>query len=221
MASVDAPMKSPSTHVPRKQAERRQETIAQLMDATIACLIKLGYTRTTTQAIASEAGLSQGAIFRHFQSRQDVLIAAAQVLSDRLQQAFEARLVEVTASSATQAEVVRHALRTMGEVISSPEQMAWFELQLAARTDQALCDAFRPIFARNQHSNIELAKRLLPDLIDGLPMASEIVQLLIHVFHGVRMDAHVDQDPTRQAQMVATLDLFATLLLAERKANGV
>lgn len=59
------------------QAERRLGTIQSLINATIGCLVEPDYTHTTTQAIAHEAGMWQGAIFRHFPIRQDPLIATA------------------------------------------------------------------------------------------------------------------------------------------------
>lgn len=210
-------MTSTPAPTPRKQSERRKETIAQLIDATIACLVELGYAHTTTQAIASRAGLSQGAIFRHYPTRQDLLIAAAEVLSDRFHDDFKQRIEKAQGPQDTRVEM---ALTAMSEVISSPNQIAWFELQLAARTDAALCEAFQPIFKRNQQGSIELAQMLLPDLIAHLPMASEVVQALIHMFHGVTLDAHIEQDAKKQAQMLSTTIMFAKMFLAQWQDHG-
>lgn len=203
-------MTTPSKRPPRTQNERRQETIALLMDASIACLVELGYTHTTTQAIAHKAGMSQGAIFRHFATRQDLLIAAADVMADRFLQDYRERLEQARPTPANEVDV---ALQVLHEVIASPNQIAWFELQLAARTDHALCEAFRPIFLRNQQENIQLGMQLLPNLLGQIPMAAEVTQLLIHVFHGLALDAHIEQNARKQEQILATTTVMAKLIL--------
>ena len=45
----------------RRQAERSAATREALLDATIACVVRDGYARTTTAAVAREAGVSVGA----------------------------------------------------------------------------------------------------------------------------------------------------------------
>ena len=197
----------------RTQAERRQETIGLLIDATIACLFELGYTHTTTQAVAQRAGLSQGAIFRHFASRQALLVATTDSLADRFLRDYSEKLD--ASRAAGQGDEIELALRLLSEVTSSPAQIAWFELQLAARTDAALCEASRPIFLRSQQDDIALAKRLFPALLGQVPMAVEVVQLLIQIFHGLTLDAHIDQDPEKKTRMLSATVLIAKLTLQQ------
>ena len=60
------------------QAEKSLATRNQILDATLQCLVELGYTQTTTEKIAQKAGLSRGAMTHHFKSRADVFNAAAE-----------------------------------------------------------------------------------------------------------------------------------------------
>ena len=60
----------------RTQAERREGTIAALLDATVRCLVTHGYAGTTTQRIQDEAGVSRGALLHHFASKSELLVAA-------------------------------------------------------------------------------------------------------------------------------------------------
>jgi AcrR family transcriptional regulator len=49
---------------------------AQIVDATIRCLAREGYTRLTMKAIASEAQLNQGMLHYYFSDKRAILVAA-------------------------------------------------------------------------------------------------------------------------------------------------
>lgn len=66
-----------SPGVARERPARRrlpaQERRGQLMDASIRLLARDGFPRTTADAIAAEAGVSKGLIWRHFDDLTDLL----------------------------------------------------------------------------------------------------------------------------------------------------
>ena len=47
----------------------------QIIDASAACFARGGFHRTTMQDICAEAGLSPGAVYRYFQSKEDIILA--------------------------------------------------------------------------------------------------------------------------------------------------
>jgi AcrR family transcriptional regulator len=147
----------------RTQAERRSETIGLLLRATTDCLVARGYANTTTQEVAHRAGLSQGAIFRHFASRQDLMVATAEHLSQTCMAHFETQLKAKRNVNLAELDA---ALEVLYEVVSTPIQAAWFELQVAARTDAELQLRMQPIFDHNRQANIAMAERLLPGLLE-------------------------------------------------------
>lgn len=63
----------------KKQSEFRKR---QLIDATIDCIDKLGLSQTTLAKIAERAGLSQGNVVFHFQSKEALLEQTLHYLSD-------------------------------------------------------------------------------------------------------------------------------------------
>ena len=65
---------------PRSQRERREETRGRLLAATQTSLVELGYAGATTTAICRRAGVSQGALFKHFASKGELLAATAEWL---------------------------------------------------------------------------------------------------------------------------------------------
>ena len=49
----------------------------QIMDAAITCFAREGFHRATMQDIVAETGLSAGAIYRYFRSKEDIVAAIA------------------------------------------------------------------------------------------------------------------------------------------------
>jgi AcrR family transcriptional regulator len=76
----------------RTQRERRDETRAKLLDATIASLHDVGYAATTTRRVAELAGVSMGAMTHHFPYRLDLIAAAVERLSEQHIASLAARL---------------------------------------------------------------------------------------------------------------------------------
>src|SRR5437899_5969622 len=74
----------PDGRVRRTQEERSAATRAKLLDATIACLVDLEYSATTTTVIAERAGVSRGAQLHHFPTKADLVAAAVAHLSHRI-----------------------------------------------------------------------------------------------------------------------------------------
>ena len=61
----------------RTQQQRREETIARLLDASIDTIIEVGYARATAKVITQRAQVSDGALFRHFATMGDFMAATA------------------------------------------------------------------------------------------------------------------------------------------------
>jgi TetR/AcrR family transcriptional regulator, transcriptional repressor of aconitase len=63
--------------MPRVTESYRQSRRRQIMDAAITCFAREGFHRTTMQDIVGETGLSAGAIYRYFRSKEDIVAAIA------------------------------------------------------------------------------------------------------------------------------------------------
>src|SRR4051794_17665171 len=68
----------------RTQQERREGTIRKLLFAATETLIEVGYAEASVQRICARAGVSQGALFRHFPSREALMVAASADVGNRL-----------------------------------------------------------------------------------------------------------------------------------------
>lgn len=79
--------------------ERRQE---QLILATIRSVATRGLSDTTMATVSSEAGLSQGIINLHFQSKERLLVETLRYIADEYRQAWKKVLACAGASPARQ-----------------------------------------------------------------------------------------------------------------------
>ncbi len=58
--------------------QRSLETRARLLEAALKCFAKDGYNAASVDAICAEAGVSKGAFYHHFPSKQDLFLALLQ-----------------------------------------------------------------------------------------------------------------------------------------------
>ncbi|MET7769599.1 TetR/AcrR family transcriptional regulator [Nocardia sp. NPDC005366] len=161
----------------RTQAHRRAATVAKLVDATIEAIAEVGYHRTSLGEISRRSGVSKGGIFRHFDSRIELVVAAAEEVGHQHMAAFAALSVVgdplnfADALRATRAQI-RHRTNTV-----------WFELLVAARTEPELRIRLEPV-AHALIADVERAAHevLGPDTPAGL--ARLLATSLIHMFDG-------------------------------------
>lgn len=116
------------------QQERRESAIARLLDASIATIVELGYAKASASEITKRAGLSHGALFRHFETMSDFMAATAGEVLRRQMADFDARVVAAQVSGLRITDVIA-ALRA---VMGSETNAVMYELTNAARTDKEL-----------------------------------------------------------------------------------
>ena len=68
----------------RPKQERGLETRDLILDAVVALIAEQGYAAASTPNIAARAGVSRGALQHHFPSRDALVIAVSQKLTDRM-----------------------------------------------------------------------------------------------------------------------------------------
>lgn len=147
------------------QRERREATIRKLLDAATEALIDVGYAEASVQEICGRADVSQGALFRHFPTREALMAAVGEDLGtkqlDRYRRAF-------VALAPDEGEPLLAALELVRAHCRSRLNQAWYELTLAARTRPSLRRALEPVAARFYADIEALARQLLPALAERL-----------------------------------------------------
>lgn len=174
----------------RTQQQRRDGTIGALLDATVTCLAERGYAATSTAVVCAGAGVSQGALFRHFPTRQALLVATAEHVATRNVEAFRA---SVGAEVDTVDDVVA-VLGHLRRAVLSPANQTWRELLVAARADVDLRTALLPARESLQAQMLAAATDLWGDRLHGDDLAA-VLSIVVNMLDGLAFSA-LDPDPT-------------------------
>ncbi|GGC22785.1 putative TetR-family transcriptional regulator [Novosphingobium marinum] len=138
------------------QSAKAAQTRARLIDATIRCLVKYGYAKTTTPRVAAEAGLSRGAMMHHFENSAALVKATVIALHERRLRAFR------RAADKPQHEV-GDLVAAYWRQVQKPAFIAFHELAVAARTDPDLARIMKPLQEEFTERFNAQAEQLFPE----------------------------------------------------------
>ena len=169
--------------VRRTQAERRDETRRQLLDATVECLVELGYARTSTLEVQKRAGVSRGALLHHYPSKAELLVAAVRHLA-------ELRGDELTARAAALpdgGDRVDAVMDLLWESSTGPLFYVAMELRTAARTDPELRAVLADEERRLRRDILVVSRELFGEPIASRPGFDEVLEMSINLMMGAAM----------------------------------
>ncbi len=163
---------------PTQQSLKSVQTKKRLIEGAIRCIVKFGYSKTTTSRVAAESGLSRGAMLHHFENGDALMHAVIAELHEK-------RLRAVRRSGDVTGRDVHEVVRTYWDQLSSPSFTAFHELSIAARTDMGLARILEPAQAefrerryalsidafpewQKNRSNFDLALALSQQTIEGM-----------------------------------------------------
>ncbi len=173
---------------PKPVQARSLRTRAKLLDATVDALVELGYAGASTTAIAKRAGVSQGALYKHFPTKPQLLEAALAHLFAQLIADFDRGFA---ADESVLSDPIAAAFRHLWEVFASAKLQAAFELYLAARTDGQLADAIAPVLGQHRLNIESRARALFPALADTHDDFEGVVQALMNTMQGAALASSV------------------------------
>lgn len=163
-----------------------------ILDATMRCLVDLGYTQTTTEKIAKQAGVSRGAMTHHFKSRDDVFSAAAAFITDIRVTEYDVAIAEVTmsAGNAPTYEAMLSTIRALQSYYMKPSFLAFQELLRGARTDAQLNEVMAPLEqSLDERINASMVARFPVWAKKELRQTGEVLRdLMMHTLQGVAMN---------------------------------
>ena len=194
-----------STASPRvPQEERTRLMRARLLDATVECLVERGFSGTSTTLVSERAGVSRGAQLHHFPTKNDLVVAAVEHLT-------EVRGAELAAAAARLprgARRTRAVVRMLGDHFSSPVFDAALELWVAARSDPALMAAVEPLEQRVGRDTHRMTVELL-GADESVPGVRELVQATLDLVRGLGLANTLTDDARRRGRI---LDQWARTL---------
>lgn len=189
----------------RTQRQRRQETVARLLDASIATIIDVGYARASAALIAKRSGVSDGALFRHFDTMGDFMAATAREVMRRQLELFTKRVTDIPADQ----PALEAVLTVLRDVTANDTNAVMYELLIAARTDDKLRTTLRDVLTEYSGRIYDVA-RSLPGT-DELPPETfaALVATLTNAFDGAAIVRPVLPQPGIEE---ARIQLLTSLL---------
>jgi AcrR family transcriptional regulator len=191
------------------QRERREATRRALLDATLQALVERGVAGTTTPAVCQLAGISQGALFKHFDTKAELLAAAAEDLFAGLIDLFRAELPLLAGTQDRAAASVDVLWRVFGD----PKIDVAFELYNASRTDRDLAARLAPVAAVHGENLHGLARELFPDAA-ARPEFDATVSLVVQAMQGASLGSLPAGNREEHAELLALLTDIVRKLVA-------
>lgn len=185
----------------RTNAERSAATQARLLDATIDCLVELGWAATSTTEVVRRAGVSRGAQVHHFPTKEDLVLAALDYLLERRLRAFEEAFADLPADQRSPA----NAMRLMWKHCFGETFEAWLELVIAARTDSAVHERFVELEERFFENALVTFRGMFPDAAADLHVARVSLRLSFSVLDGLALNRLIDVEA---AELEDVLEVF-------------
>ena len=172
---------------------------ARLLEATVELLVERGFAGTSTTLVSDRAGVSRGAQLHHFPTKNDLVVAAVEHLTER-------RGAELAAgggaSLPTRRGGVRRAVVEMlGDHFASPVFAAALELWVAARTDEALLAAVGPLEQRVGREAHRMTVAAL-GVDESRPGVRELVQATLDLVRGLGLASTITDDSARRRRIL-------------------
>jgi AcrR family transcriptional regulator len=200
----------------RTQAERRAHTREQLLEATVRCLETVGFAHTTTTEVCRLAGVSQGALFKHFPTKAMLMSGTAAYLFAGLITDYRRRFSRLPDGVGR----LPAAIDLLWSLFETPRMHAAFDLYVAARTEPDLARSLKPV-ADEHHKNLHALARDLFPTARRAPHFDALVDLIIGAFQGAALGNLAARRDDRASIVGIATTLAAQMLEAEnKKING-
>jgi AcrR family transcriptional regulator len=192
----------------RTQQQRREETVARLLDASIDTIVEVGYARASAAVIARRAQVSDGALFRHFATMGDFMAATALEVMRRQLGLFTKQVAEIPADQPP-LEAVLVILR---DVTGNATNAVMYELLVAARTDEKLRATLQNVLTEYAANIYDVARSLpgseqFPD-----ETFAALVAILTNTFDGAAIVRAVLPQPDIEANRIQLMTSLLTRL---------
>ncbi len=101
--------------MPKTSAAAKEARRTQILDAAVGCFARRGYYETTIEDLVAETGLSRGALYLYFPSKEAIYLAISERWSCGLEAAIRARLTSDLSPAAT----LRIVIEVIGEHVQA------------------------------------------------------------------------------------------------------
>jgi AcrR family transcriptional regulator len=179
----------------RTQEQRRAETQAKLLDATIKSLLEDGYAQTTTRHVAALAGVSPGAIAHYYPRRVDLVASATERLVEQRLEVWAELAQTLPDEPGLRAPAL---LDHLWEDFSSPLFTVFVKLWIAAADDRELYERLASAERRIARAIGRLAAQSIGEL-QGEPGWEGRLLVALAAVRGLALTEHFEPRSDLQA----------------------
>ncbi|WP_410570071.1 TetR/AcrR family transcriptional regulator [Amycolatopsis sp. cmx-4-61] len=185
------------TGIREPQQERSRTTRRRLIEAALDSFGERGWHGVTVAGIAERAGVSRGAAQHHFPAREDLVVAAVDLLGEAQIDELRAQAADLPSGASRIERVVEMVLN----LYTGPLFRAALQLWSVAATDDALRDVLVPLEARVGREAHRVTVELL-GVDESRPGVRELVQATLDLARGLGLANLLTDDARRRKQIV-------------------
>ena len=186
----------------RPRQARAVATRQRIIDAAVASLSTCGWAGTTTTVVAGRADVSQGSLYKHFGSKNQLIAAAMEELLAGLVRDFRVGI----SSGEDEGDPLAVVLSQLWSVFRTPELYAVVEVYIAARTDEPLRRVLVPVLLAHRENLLQESRRLFPEAARVNPHFDLTVFSIIAAMQGAAMNAAVLQEQPQHMEFGGFLE---------------
>lgn len=166
----------------------REERRGQILDAFCALIQERGYDKATTALIAERANLTSGLIHYHFKSKEEILVALIERLSNKL----EARLQDIDEEQPSASENLHRHIRAYLELGNGADPhavSAWVMVAAEAAKKEEVRVHFETAMASQQNKLSQIIADLLREREKSTADADRLASGLLSSIQGIYLTA--------------------------------
>jgi AcrR family transcriptional regulator len=172
--------------------EKKARTRAQLMDAAAAVFARRGYVAASLDEVAEEAGLTKGAVYSNFDSKEDLFQA---VIEDRLNEPMKniAEVIDTTIGT-TEEQAMAGARAFVGVVEQEREVfLLALEMNIHVARNPELKAAFAERYREQMAEVADIITEHANSSGDPLPLPAEQMAIAVQALsQGIALHTLVD-----------------------------
>ncbi len=200
-------MTQPQTSERLTRDEKKARTRAQLIDAAATVFARRGYIAASLDEVADEAGLTKGAVYSNFQSKEDLFQA---VIEARLNEPMKNIVEVIDTSTGTTEEQAMAGARAFVGVVEREREV--FLLSLEMNIHVARHPELAPAFAALRRAQLAEVAAIITEHAstsgDSLPLPADQMAIAVEALsQGIALHALADPEgvPTDLLGRVYTL----------------
>ena len=198
----------------RTQAERRAATRAEVLAAAERVISDHGFVAASVDEIAKAAGLTKGAVYHHFASKEELLLELLEACFRERIEAFDRM---AAARSAGRGQGI-----AAGESFDRSWNVLFLEFVVRAAHDEDFGREFRHLLEQLRERRAAAAHRILNADASGTSFgAEELATVMCALANGLAIEALIRPHLPSAALYTATLKMLLQGLSAAPKTSSV